>query len=149
MDNSRRNLLVRRNYSCPCTDSSKTSSASDATCCKLATTESYEVALFSSGTRLRARCNSKGRRIRSKRLRGMVVRHNEQNVGAIFTRGFSQSANAEECNQSTPNKWMSHVILLSLYRLLNFIHRVGALRPLDLNVSSLPFNSSTISACSK
>ena len=56
------NLLVKRNDSCRCTDSSKTSSASDATCCKLVITESYEVALFSSGTRLRARCNSKGRR---------------------------------------------------------------------------------------
>ena len=36
------NLLVKRNDSCQCTDSSKTSSASDATCCKLVIIESYE-----------------------------------------------------------------------------------------------------------
>ena len=41
---------VKRNDSCQCTDSSKTSSASAVTCCKRVINESYDVALSSPGT---------------------------------------------------------------------------------------------------
>ena len=40
------NLQVKRNNSCQCTDSSKTSSASAVTCCGLAIIASYEVAFL-------------------------------------------------------------------------------------------------------
>ncbi len=44
------NLQVKRSDSCPCTDSSKTSSASGANCCRLAIIGSCEVAPSSLGT---------------------------------------------------------------------------------------------------
>ena len=54
------NLQVKRSDSYPCMDSSKISSASDANCCKLAITESYEVARSSRGTPSRAPRDSNG-----------------------------------------------------------------------------------------
>ena len=44
------NLEVKRSVSYPCRGSSKISSASDATCCGLVITASYEVVLSSLGT---------------------------------------------------------------------------------------------------
>ena len=51
---------AQRFLSCQCMDSSKTSSASGATCCRLAITESYGVARSSLGTSSRAPRDSNG-----------------------------------------------------------------------------------------